>query len=203
MRTNNHQSNSAIHESTTQVELNKNVITEASVYTEAARSARANDKASFDLVLAMATQDATQFDEFKQIDTPNTFKDVLFNDVYHIKPRSLHGSAKPERSLALNNMVSSHRFKDVQLALLMEQPPLVEGNTKVPQQVFYNLGYNEQVLNKELINITSGVVNCDTHSDSNNNSKKANIHSIERPNGMDISLWFNTISEARSLDLVS
>ncbi|QTH64279.1 hypothetical protein J1N51_01990 [Psychrosphaera ytuae] len=206
MRTNIHQTSQSTHDQAFAAEVNKNVITEASVYSGVARSARENDKPSFDLLLAMATQDATQFDEFKQIDTPNMFKDVLMNDVFYVKKCPIYGVADPERSLSLNKMVKDDQFKNAQLSLLMDQPPLVEGKQKVAADVFYNLGYNEQILNHDLSRAL--VVETDSSQSNENssadiNSKKANIHSFERPNSMDIQKWFNTIAEARSLDLVS
>ena len=186
------------------VEMNKNVIRESSFYNDIASSARAGTKSQFDLLLAMVSDDATDFDEFNQVYTPTNLTEADLYSTFAVQPKKLREEAKPSRSLHLNSIVHDRKFKDAQLELLLNREALVSGPSEDVQRVYANLDFNTQVKNKDLLTLELEPQTKDNSSKlANKDAKNSNIHSVSRPNSMDLDLWFNTLAQARSLDLVS
>ena len=186
------------------VEMNKNVIRESSFYNDIASSARTGTKSQFDLLLAMVSDDATDFDEFNQVHTPSDLNEADLYSTFAVQPKKLRETPNPQRSLHLNEIVNERKFKDAQLELLLNREALVSGPSENVQRVYANLGFNNQVKNKDLLTIDLEHQTKDKSSElTNKDAKNSNIHSISRPNSMDLDLWFNTLAKARSLDLVS
>ena len=186
------------------VEMNKNVIRESSFYNDIASSARTGTKSQFDLLLAMVSDDATDFDEFNQVYTPTKLTESDLYSTFAVQPKKLREEPKPLRSLHLNKIVNDRKFKDAQLELLLNREALVSGPSEDVQRVYANLDFNTQVKSKDLLIIDLEPQTKGNSSElANKDAKKSNIHSISRPNSMDLDLWFNTLAQARSLDLVS
>lgn len=186
------------------VEMNKNVIRESSFYNDIASSARTGTKSQFDLLLAMVSDDATDFDEFNQVYTPTNLTEADLYSTFAVQPKKLREEAKPSRSLHLNSIVHDRKFKDAQLELLLNREALVSGPSEDVQRVYANLDFNTQVKNKDLLTLDLEPQTKDDSSKlANKDAKNSNIHSVSRPNSMDLDLWFNTLAQARSLDLVS
>lgn len=195
------QSNSINDEHYKEPGMNNHVIRESAFYNEIAESARTSNKCQFDLLLAMVSEDATDFDEFHQIQTPSNINDSDLYKNFEVSPKKIYQEPDHKRSLSQNERVQAKCFKDVQLDLMMNQEGLVIGNSVSDQMVFANTDYNTRVKNKDFYNRKSNKQPSET--EVNNDAPKANIHDVLRPNSMDVDAWFKTLSQARSLDLVS
>ncbi len=174
-------------------------ITESKFYNQLRSAVDETKAADFSLYLAMLTTDATEFDQFKLPSSTHNMDSTGIERHFNVVIKDLTGVANPERSLADNNLVNSGGYKDVVLKGYLKPNPLIETVTTpavsgLPPELFSTLDLNTQArLLREQETKETEIAG----------SKPANIHSVERPNSMDIENWFSVLNEARSLDLVS
>ncbi|WP_155694876.1 VC2046/SO_2500 family protein [Psychrosphaera haliotis] len=180
-----------------------NVVRESVYYNDIRKAVDSSDIGSFKMLLSMLTKDATEFDQFNQVSTPTTLTDKNVQNIFSSPSVPLYGQTDRQRSTHQNELISNGHFQDVRLENTLRPEALSYKNQLLEQSLIDSLDYN---VKQRTVN--PAIIESQEHSNSShelkvsNHSKIVNIHSIERPNSMDIDSWFNTLTASRSLDLV-
>jgi len=180
-----------------------NVVRESVYYNDIRKAVDSSDSGSFKMLLSMLTKDATEFDQFNQVSTPTTLTDKNVQQIFSTPSAPLYGQTDRQRSTHQNELISNGHFQDVRLENTLRPEALSYKSQLLEQSLIDSLDYN---VKQRTVN--PAIIGSQEHSNSShepkatNHSKIVNIHSIERPNSMDIDSWFNTLTASRSLDLV-
>ncbi|GAB2992853.1 VC2046/SO_2500 family protein [Psychrosphaera aestuarii] len=180
---------------------NNNVIRESAYYSQFRRAVDSSDSQSFALLLSMITQDATEFDQFHQVDTPTNLNANAIADIFPTVKPDIYGAGNSVRASNQNRLVHNGQYQDVRLENTLKPEPLCYKTAVFDDELVNSLDFNvrQKLINTSLI---SKDIHTQRNSDVDKDAKVVNIHSIKRPNSMDIDLWFNTLTASRSLDLV-
>ncbi|MDA8621503.1 VC2046/SO_2500 family protein [Psychrosphaera sp.] len=179
------------------------VVRESAYYADIRKAVDTSDSGSFKMLLSMLTKDATEFDQFQQVSTPSPLVNKKIADIYTCPKTPLYGKSNGVRSTHQNELISRGYFQDVRLENTMKPEPLSYKRQMFDQKLIDNLDYNvKQRTVNPLIDENSEQFEPEAELKVTNHSNIVNIHSVERPNSMDIDSWFNALTASRSLDLV-
>ncbi len=185
------------------------VIRESKFYADLKSSVEQGNRQNFDLLLAMVTKDATEFDEFHQASTEIKFSEPSLQRIFGTQLKPIKGINNPTLSIRQNEQLHQGNFSDIRLQQCLTPEPVSYNSDKIDNNVLTNLDINiQRKLNArtQKVQVEKGASeqsNFKAAGHSDNDANYANIHGISRPNSMDIDAWFCVIKEARSLDLVS
>ena len=180
-----------------------NVVRESAYYSDIRKAVDRSDSICFKMLLSMLSKDATEFDQFNQVSSPSTLMDRKVHQIFPTPRAPLYGKADAQRSTHQNELISNGHFQDVRLENTLKPEALSYKKQLLEQRLIDSLDYN---VKQRTVN--PAIIESQEHSISShepkatNHSKIVNIHSIERPNSMDIDSWFSTLTASRSLDLV-
>lgn len=180
-----------------------NVVRESVYYNDIRKAVDSSDSGSFKMLLSMLTKDATEFDQFHQVSTPSTLADQNIQQIFSTPSAPLYGPKDAQRSAHQNELISKGHFQDVRLENTLKPEALSYKQQLLEQNLMESLDYNvkQRTVNPVIIDDKKSSISQDDKKVINH-SEIVNIHSIERPNSMDIDSWFNTLTASRSLDLV-
>ena len=160
--------------------------------------------AEFAFCLAMVSQNVLDNDEFNLPQSNHKFNEPELKNALGVVSSTLMGGAQPDVSIKQNQQVHDGFLKDVQLeSLLTSEAIYCAANSRfgdIESDIYNNLDVN---VRSRISNSVDGAAENTVIQDSCDKKPLASVHSIGRPNSLDIELWLNSIKAARALDLVS
>jgi hypothetical protein len=172
-------------------------IRESDFYVEIRNSVDSHSKSDFSFLMSMLSHDVLDSDQFNQVTSSNNLNEQTLRDILGVKEKVIEGEINAAPSVRQNQMVHENQIASVRLSSLLQNEALFfrgsDTPNDLPSEVIENIDLNTKArLYRDM------EINSDTTL-----NKQSSIHSIERPNSMDIDMWLNSINAARALDLVS
>lgn len=170
-----------------------NVISESKCHDQLVDSSRLPDKARFNLLLAMLTQDATEFDQFYQAKNPSIRINQNLYERFHIAPKQLTGKGSRTKDLQLNQLTQQSLLASVQLQLTLAPDPLSFNFEALPSDVVNNLDVNayERTIKKQEIPPHNSVLPDEQHRSDTVSQKESEVK---------LHQWFEVLHQARALE---
>jgi len=141
------------------------------------------DKCSFNLILSMLTQDATELDQFHLPSTkPPELKSEL-NSQFNIIDKPIYGTVDSEADIKNAMAIHEGRKQDVVLDLCLKPQPLVKEKYDLSSEIFDNLDFNarQRLLNAAEIE----------------SKKETAISEKVTEKQIDVETWFNALHQSR------
>lgn len=165
------------------------VIRESSFHKALQTATLEEDKSSFNLILAMVTNDAKELDEFNLPHTTHYKTKSDIQKAFFVKGEHIYGKVPAERSIEQNQAIHQNFKTSVDLDLALKPEPLMAEKYDLPANVFDNLDYNSRI---RLLNEVNTEEQQKPSSETQTTQTESDIPQVDNE------AWFNTLHQART-----
>jgi hypothetical protein len=165
------------------------IIRESDFHSQLQSATVQGDKANFNLILSMVTNDASELDAFHVPKSPAS-KDISeLQQKFFVRPKPIYGKVPSNRSVNQNVWVHDGHLSNVQLDLALEPEPLATEQYDLAADVFNNLDFNSR---NRLLNEASKIES------SGEEAISDDIKALAKYKEVDVESWFNVLTDARA-----